>query len=169
MSKKLFVGGLSWNTTDMILRQAFERFGPVTEAKVVLDRETGRSRGFGFVTFTEAEHAQAAMSELDGKDLDGRTIRINEAQERAPGDRGPRGGGYGGGGGGGYGGGGGGGGYGGGGGGYGGGGREGGGGGGGGFRGRGGGGGREGGGGGREGGRGGGRGGGRRDRNDFDD
>ncbi len=171
MSKKLFVGGLSWNTTDMILRQAFERFGPVTEAKVVLDRETGRSRGFGFVTFTEAEHAQAAMSELDGKELDGRTIRINEAQERAPGDRGPRGGGggggYGGGGGGGYGGGGGGGYGGGGGGGYGGGG------GGGGFRGRGGpggggGGGRE---GGRDGGRGGGRGGGgRRDRgNDFDD
>ena len=177
MSKKLFVGGLSWNTTDMILRQAFERFGPVTEAKVVLDRETGRSRGFGFVTFTEAEHAQAAMAELDGKELDGRTIRINEAQERAPGDRGPRGGGgggYGGGGGGGYGGGGGGGYGGGGGGGYGGGGGGGGpggfrGGGGGPGRGPGGGGGREGGGGGRDGGRGGGRGGGRRDRSDFDD
>jgi len=185
MSKKLFVGGLSWNTTDMLLRQAFEAFGPVMEAKVVLDRETGRSRGFGFVTFTDAAHAQQAMTELDGQSLDGRTIRVNEAQERAPGDRGPGGGGGGGGyrggggGGGGYagGGGGGGGGYRGGGapggGGYGGGGAPGGGGygggggGGGGFRGGpGGGGGRDGGGGG--GGRGG-RGGGRRDRDEYGD
>jgi hypothetical protein len=119
MSKKLFVGGLSWNTTDMLLRQAFEAFGPVMEAKVVLDRETGRSRGFGFVTFTDAAHAQQALTELDGQSLDGRTIRVNEAQERAPGERGGGGGGgggyrggggggggYGGGGGGGYGGGG---------------------------------------------------------------
>lgn len=138
MSKKLFVGGLSWGTTDDGLRQAFERFGEVLEAKVVTDRETGRSRGFGFVTFADGQAAGAAIAEMDGTELDGRSINVNEARERAP--RGPGGGGYGGGGGGGYGGGG-----------------------GGGFRGGGGGGG---GGGGFRGGRGGGGGGGGRRRND---
>jgi RNA recognition motif-containing protein len=95
MAKKLFVGGLSWDTSDVGLREAFERFGPVTEAKVITDRDTGRSRGFGFVTFSEGADAEAAMSEMDGSDLDGRTIRVNEAE-----DKGPRGGGGGGGGGG---------------------------------------------------------------------
>jgi RNA recognition motif-containing protein len=84
MPKKLFVGGLSWNTTDEGLRGAFERFGGVAEAKVITDRETGRSRGFGFVTFDNAEAGQAAMSQMDGSQLDGRTIKVNEAQERAP-------------------------------------------------------------------------------------
>ncbi|MEM1032069.1 MAG: RNA-binding protein, partial [Myxococcota bacterium] len=99
MSSKLFVGGLSWGTDDQGLRAAFERFGEVREAKVILDRETGRSRGFGFVTFTEPEPAQTAISEMDGAEVDGRRIRVNEAQERAPrrsgGPGGPRGGGYG--------------------------------------------------------------------------
>ena|SRR5687768_10442318 len=121
MGKKLFVGGLAWATTDEGLMDAFSQFGEVTDAKVVMDRDTGRSRGFGFVTFAEAEAAQAAITGMDGQDLDGRTIRVNEAEDRG-GSRGPRGGGGGGdrrGGGGGYGGGrGGGGGYGGGGGGY---------------------------------------------------
>ena len=109
MGKKLFVGGLSWNTTDSGLRTAFEEFGEIEDAKVITDRETGRSRGFGFVTFVDANAVKAAIQAMDGKPLDGRNIRVNEAQERAPreggGGRGGRGGGgrggYGGGGGGG--------------------------------------------------------------------
>ena len=84
MAKKLFVGGLAWGTTDDGLRQAFDRFGEVAEAKVIMDRETGRSRGFGFVSFNNDDHGNAAMSEMDGAQLDGRTIKVNEAQERAP-------------------------------------------------------------------------------------
>lgn len=83
MSKKLFVGGLSWGTDDSMFRDAFTPFGAITEAKVIMDRETGRSRGFGFVTFSSDADADRAVRELDGKDLDGRTIRVNEAQERS--------------------------------------------------------------------------------------
>jgi RNA recognition motif-containing protein len=90
--KKLFIGGLSFNTMDDGLREAFERFGEVTEAKVITDRETGRSRGFGFVTFTEASAADAAIAEMNDKDLDGRTIRVNEAEEKQRGGGGGRGG-----------------------------------------------------------------------------
>jgi RNA recognition motif-containing protein len=93
MSKKLFVGGLSWGTTDDRLREAFTRFGEVVEAKIITDRETGRSRGFGFVTFADPTHGDAAMSALDGQDLDGRTIRVNEAQNQQPRRSGPPGGG----------------------------------------------------------------------------
>ena len=82
MGKKLFVGNLSWNTRDEGLYDAFAQFGEVTEAKVIFDRETGRSRGFGFVTFAEEQAGDDAMSALDGSDLDGRPIRVNEAQER---------------------------------------------------------------------------------------
>ena len=141
MGTKLFVGGLSWGTSSEALRGAFEAFGEVADARVITERETGRSRGFGFVEFSDSADAQAAIDQMNGAQLDGRAIRVNEAQERAGGGggRGGGGGGYrGGGGGGGRGGGGGG--YGGGGGGYGGG-------GGGGYRGGGGGGGRGGGGG----------------------
>jgi RNA recognition motif-containing protein len=110
MSKKLFVGGLSWGTTDASLAEAFESFGEVTEAKVITDRETGRSRGFGFVTFTDGSAADTAAQKMDGASLDGRTIRVNEAEEKRPGGGGGGGGGGGrggrGGGGGGYGGGG---------------------------------------------------------------
>jgi RNA recognition motif-containing protein len=88
MSKKLFVGSLSWDTTDDGLHQAFARFGEITEAKVINDRDTGRSRGFGFVTFVDDAAAEQAMSELDGTELDGRTIRVNEAQEKSRGGRG---------------------------------------------------------------------------------
>lgn len=95
MSKKLFVGGLAWATDEHSLRGAFERFGTVSEAVVVLDRETGRSRGFGFVTFDEDAAAIQASQEMNGSELDGRRLTVNEAQERAP-----RGGGGGGGGGG---------------------------------------------------------------------
>jgi RNA recognition motif-containing protein len=84
MAKKLFVGGLSWNTTEEALRKAFETFGTVTEAKTIVDRETGRSRGFGFVTFAESEAADAAVLKMNGGQLDGRTIRVNEANEPEP-------------------------------------------------------------------------------------
>lgn len=99
MGKKLFVGGLSWDTTDNSLRAAFERFGDIEDVKVITDRETGRSRGFGFVTFADAGATKAAIEEMDGKSLDGRNIRVNEAQERAPREGGGGRGGYGGGGG----------------------------------------------------------------------
>jgi len=90
--KKLFVGSLSFNTTESELEAAFNRFGKLTEVKVITDRMTGRSRGFGFITFETDEAAQAAMSEMDGTTLDGRTITVNEAQEQRRDGRGPRGG-----------------------------------------------------------------------------
>jgi RNA recognition motif-containing protein len=105
MSKKLFVGGLSWDTNDDSLRQAFEQFGEVTDAKVITDRDSGRSRGFGFVTFADDNSADDAIQQMDGRTLDGRSIRVNEANERPAGGGGGGGrGGFGGGGGGGRGG-----------------------------------------------------------------
>ena len=89
MGSKLFVGGLSWNTTDATLRSAFEQFGPLREARVILDRETGKSRGFGFVTFQRDEDSQAATRSMNGAMLDGRTIRVNEAEDRPRGPGGP--------------------------------------------------------------------------------
>ena len=97
-SNKLFVGGHAWATDDQSLREAFEQFGEIAEAVVVTDRDTGRSRGFGFVTYNEAKSAQEAKDQMDGNDLHGRNIRVDFAQERQRG--GPRGGGGGGGGGG---------------------------------------------------------------------
>ena len=91
MSKKLFVGGLSWGTDEHGLREAFEQFGALEEVKVITDRDTGRSRGFGFVTFGDAEEAEKAMNELNGSQLDGRTIAMDVARDRR--DRGGRGGG----------------------------------------------------------------------------
>ncbi|MDD3469526.1 MAG: RNA-binding protein [Thermoguttaceae bacterium] len=82
MSKKLFVGGLNWKTMDDGLRAAFEQFGEITEAKVITDRETGRSRGFGFVTFTDDACGDAAIREMDGVELDGRTIKVNQAEDK---------------------------------------------------------------------------------------
>jgi RNA recognition motif-containing protein len=90
MGKKLFVGGLSWDTDDAGLQAAFSRFGETTEAKVITDRDTGRSRGFGFVTFAEATAASAAEREMNGSMLDGRTLKVNEAQDRRSGGQGRR-------------------------------------------------------------------------------
>ncbi len=104
MGKKLFVGGLAWATTDDGLRQAFSDFGDVTDAKVITDRDTGRSRGFGFVSFATEDSATNAMNEMNGSTLDGRTLNVNEAQDRRGGGGGGGRGGYGGGGGGGRGG-----------------------------------------------------------------
>ena len=80
--KKIYVGNLSWNCTDADLRELFAPFGSVESAAVITDRETGRSRGFGFVEIDSADGADRAISELDGKDFDGRPLRVNEAQEK---------------------------------------------------------------------------------------
>jgi RNA recognition motif-containing protein len=87
MSKKLFVGSLSWDTTDDGLREAFSPFGEISEAVVINDRYTGRSRGFGFVTFNDDEAADKAIESLNGSELDGRTIRVDvaHAKERSGG------------------------------------------------------------------------------------
>jgi cold-inducible RNA-binding protein len=82
MGNKLFIGGLSWGTNDDTLRSAFEGFGEITDAKVITERDTGRSRGFGFVTFRDNNAAQTAIQQMDGSQLDGRSIRVNEAQDR---------------------------------------------------------------------------------------
>ena len=74
MSKKLFVGSLSWDTNDEGLKNAFSAHGEVSEAVVISDRDTGRSRGFGFVTFEDDEAADKAIAALNGTELDGRTI-----------------------------------------------------------------------------------------------
>ncbi|MFS7988356.1 putative RNA recognition motif domain, nucleotide-binding alpha-beta plait domain superfamily [Helianthus anomalus] len=81
-SAKLFVGGLSYGTDEMGLRQAFQEYGEVIEAKVITDRDSGRSRGFGFVSYTSADAANTALQDMDGKDLHGRRIRVSFAQER---------------------------------------------------------------------------------------
>lgn len=86
---KLFVGGLSWNTTNDTLRAAFEEFGPVTDAVVISDRETGRSRGFGFVTFENEADGQVATDAMNGAELDGRTIRCDKATAPQKRDRRP--------------------------------------------------------------------------------
>ncbi|WOL18732.1 hypothetical protein Cni_G27529 [Canna indica] len=98
MSTKLFVGGLSFGTDDQSLREAFTSFGNVVEARVITDRDTGRSRGFGFVNFESDESASNAMAGMDGQELHGRSIRVSYANERpSGGPRGGFGGGYGGG------------------------------------------------------------------------
>ena len=96
MSKKLFVGGLAWATDDAGLADAFRQFGEISEAKVITDRDTGRSRGFGFVTFEDEGAAQQALEGMNGRELDGRTLRVDLATEQAPRrDRNSGGGGYG--------------------------------------------------------------------------
>lgn len=89
MAKKLFVGGLSWNTTTENLKAAFEAHGPVPDAIVMTDRETGQSRGFGFVTFANDADADKAVEALNGTLLDGRPIRVDVAADRPAGGRGP--------------------------------------------------------------------------------
>ena len=83
MSKKLFVGSLSWNIDDRALREAFAPHGEITEATVITDRDSGRSRGFGFVTFADDEAAEKAITALNQTELDGRTIKVDVAQERS--------------------------------------------------------------------------------------
>jgi len=106
MSSKLFVGNLSFNTAENDLNDAFAAYGTVVETNLMMDRETGRPRGFGFVTMSSPEEAQKAIEALNGKEVDGRALTVNVARPRegrAPGGGGGGGrrGGYGGGGGGG--------------------------------------------------------------------
>jgi RNA recognition motif-containing protein len=84
MNNRLYVGNLSFHTTETSLQRAFAACGEVVEVKLVLDRESGRSRGFGFVVMATPAEAQKAMDELNGADLDGRPLRVNEAEERRP-------------------------------------------------------------------------------------
>ncbi len=101
---KLYVGNLPFKTTENDLRDLFAQHGDVASATIVMDRETGRPRGFGFVEFANDEHARAAMAALNGKNFDGRDLTVNEAKPREGGGGGGGRGGFGGGGGGGRGG-----------------------------------------------------------------
>ena len=87
----IFVGNLNYRSTDDSLRAAFEAYGEVESAKVITSRDSGRSRGFGFVEMPNEDEAKAAIAGLDSKDLDGRDIRVNEARSKGEGgDRPPR-------------------------------------------------------------------------------
>ena len=82
MSSRLYVGNLSFHSTSEALREAFSQHGAVTDVHVVLDRQTGQSRGFAFVTMGDAEQAQKAIAAMNGAMFDGRPLRVNEAEER---------------------------------------------------------------------------------------
>lgn len=82
MSNRLFVGNLSFQTTENDLQDAFAAFGTVTEANLMMDRTTNRSRGFAFVTMSTPEEAQKAIDALNGKDIDGRAVTVNIARPR---------------------------------------------------------------------------------------
>ncbi len=99
--KKLYVGGLPYSVTDGTLQELFAAHGTVESSAVIMDRMSGRSKGFGFVEMSSQEEAQAAMDKLNGTDLESRNITVNEAKPRQPRSDGGGGGGYGGGGGGG--------------------------------------------------------------------
>jgi cold-inducible RNA-binding protein len=82
MSNKLFVGNLSFNTTENDLQDAFAAHGTVTETNLMMDRATGRPRGFGFVTMSSSEEAQKAIEAMNGRDMDGRALTVNVAKPR---------------------------------------------------------------------------------------
>jgi len=90
MKNKLFMGGLAWGTTEATLRAASEAYGQVEDVKVITDRDTGRSKGFGFVTFSSEEAATRCKASMDGQMLDGRAVKVDFPREREEGDRGPR-------------------------------------------------------------------------------
>ena len=92
MAKKLYVGNLSYNTTEDGLRNLFTGFGSVASAKIILDRESGNSKGFGFIEMSSDEEANAAIAGTNGRDYDGRKLRVNEAMDK-PAPRRERGGG----------------------------------------------------------------------------
>ena len=92
MAKKLYVGGLSYNTTEATLKDTFAAVGTVESAVIIMDKMTSRSKGFGFVEMATDEDAKKAIAEINGKELDGRTLTVNEARPMEP--RAPRTGGY---------------------------------------------------------------------------
>ena len=85
MGKKLYVGNLTYNTTDAILEQLFQPHGTVESAQVIMDRDTGRSKGFGFVEMGSDAEAQAAITALNGREVEGRSLTVNEARPKAEG------------------------------------------------------------------------------------
>ena len=97
MGKKLYVGNLSYGISDSSLEQLFSSHGQVQSAQVIMDRDTGRSKGFGFVEMGSDQEAQAAIQALNGKEVDGRSLTVNEAKPRTEGGGGGGRGGYGGG------------------------------------------------------------------------
>jgi len=88
--KKLYVGNLPFSATEDALRELFEKHGNTASVRIITDRETGRSRGFGFVEFEEDSAAQKALQALDGTDMEGRSLRVNEAQDKGGGRGGGR-------------------------------------------------------------------------------
>ena len=78
----IYVGNISFETSEDNLKTIFEEYGEVTSVKIVMDRETGRSRGFGFVEMTDDDKGRTAIAEINGKDFNGRSLRVNEARER---------------------------------------------------------------------------------------
>jgi len=82
VNNKLFVGGLPWAVDDDGLKNLFESFGDIASARVITDRETGKSRGFGFVEFENAEDAETAMNEMDNAEVEGRSITVSEARPK---------------------------------------------------------------------------------------
>lgn len=90
MSKKLFVGNLPHAVTDSELKSLFEEFGTVASARVIMDRDTGRSKGFGFVEFGSASEAESAISGMNGKEVGGRALTVNEARPQQPQHQRPR-------------------------------------------------------------------------------
>jgi len=96
MGKKLYVGNLTYGVTDADLEKLFGPFGTVESAQVIMDRSTGQSKGFGFVEMKTDQEAQAAIAALNGKEMNGRALTVNEAKPRASGGRGGPGGGRGG-------------------------------------------------------------------------
>ena len=84
MGKNIYVGNMSFDTTQDALRELFQAHGEVTSVNIITDRDTGRPRGFGFVEMATDEAASAAIGALDGQEVDGRTLKVNEAKPRAP-------------------------------------------------------------------------------------
>ena len=96
MTKKLYVGNLSYNTTEEGLRNHFSAYGNVASAKIISDRDSGNSKGFGFIEMSTEEEAAAAIASTNGQEFEGRQLRVNEAIDKPRRDRGSGGGGYGG-------------------------------------------------------------------------
>ena len=96
MGRKLYVGNLPYSANDSVLKSKFEEVGTVDSSKVITDRDTGRSKGFGFIEMSTDEEAEEAISKFHGTDFDGRAMTVSEAKPMVPNDRGPRGGGGGG-------------------------------------------------------------------------
>jgi len=80
--KKIFVGNLAWAVSEDLLNSTFSKFGEIEDLRIILDRETGKSKGFGFITFKDKESVQKAIDQMDNTDLMGRNLRISEAKER---------------------------------------------------------------------------------------